>query len=151
MTAEPIRPELLAYLRQQHDEALLASWPVTPSADRLPVLAAQLAPALQPRGEVALYSQPAPAAADLVYAQAALARSIGFKRLGTGVLVACCGLGLWFAGKGVHEIGDGIRDAGIGLWAVAAMVIASACSKLFAPRRGGVSVRVSGHHNNVRL
>jgi hypothetical protein len=140
------------------EEAFARHWPVEPQLDMLPVrqdwLPAQLArtPVERPRsGEVALYSQPAPAAADLVYAQAALARSIGFKRLGTGVLVACCGLGAWLLGKGVHEIGDGIRDAGIGLWAVAAMVIASACSKLVAPRRGGVSVVVRGHHNNVRL
>lgn len=137
---------------------LRAAWPVEPEHSMLPVrqdwLPAQLAPApvVRPRsGEVALYSQPAPAAAEMVYAQAALARAVGMKRAATGILVACCGLGAWFLGKGVHEIGDGIRDAGIGLWAVAAIFLANAASKVFAPRRGAMNISVRGHHNNVHL
>lgn len=152
MTTEPIRPELLEYLREQHDQALLAAWPVQPSTELVPVrqqLHAQLASV--PRREAALFTPD-----QVAESQAAAQRdvAIALKRASTGVLLALGGLGLWFAGMGVHEIGDGIKDAGIGLWAVAAIFVANAVSRAFAPKRshaGGVHVEVRGSNNRIRL
>lgn len=150
MTTEPIRGELLAYLQERHDAALLATWPVQPSAELLPALRAQAATVVMPRREVTLFT-PDPVAETAVRAQADIA--IALKRASTGLAFAFGGLGFWLFGLGVHQIGAGLKEAGaVSLWAVAAMFMSTAVARVFSPRRtGGQHIEVRGHHNNVRL
>lgn len=152
MTTEPIRPEVLAYLLEQRDRQLLESWPVQPSADLLPVLAARhLPPPVLPRREATLFT-PDPVQEAAVVAQRDVA--IGIKRLATGIGLAFGGFGVWLAGQGFHAFGTGLREAGaVSLWAVAAMFISTALARIFSPRRASshhVSVRGNNNRVNVR-
>jgi hypothetical protein len=154
MNYQPIDPQVLEYLRQQHDEQLLAAWPTAPKADMLPALRAQMLPAQlpAPRREVTLFT-PDPIQQTQVEAQRDVA--IAVKRASTGLAFALSGLGVWFAGMGVHQIGAGIKDAGaVSLWAIAAMFMSTAVARVFSPRRAGsgnVHLEVRGNGNRIRL
>jgi hypothetical protein len=152
MTTEPIRPDVLEYLREERDRALLAAWPVQPSAELVPVQRQLPAQLPVPRREVTLFT-PDPIQQTQVEAQRDVA--IALKRASTGLAFALGGLGVWFAGMGVHQIGAGIKDAGaVSLWAIAAMFMSTAVARVFSPRRAGsgnVHLEVRGNGNRIRL
>jgi hypothetical protein len=144
MNYQPVDPAVMAYLHRLHDEELLASWPVQPPADLLPALRSQTT------AEVALpQSRIFPELAQPPQQTVVVQRfDVKAQRM------AALGILLLFGGGGIDLAGHGIEAAGTGMWALAAIFVASAVSRILSPKRtgsGNVHLEINGNNNRIRL